>query len=244
MCSGSLWSGSPGHVLSRLRPSSPPPIWSSAGVSLPVGCEESADIVTVPSGDRRAHVEVRCGELDTKRRVRLRIFTQDGRRFDHWIDRSYWRPQEVVWAPDSSAFVVNGSESVHAGNEFMLYDWRRGRVTPTHLTATAQRDMVSLFPPCWADGLTDADCRVIVKNPEFNMSVIAWTSDAKAVVVFAEVPCSSSFGGIMCQVMGYELEVPSGRILARMNARELKRRYQAQMAWPMRFPEEPLYRRR
>ena len=46
----------------------------------------------------------------------------------------------------------------------------------------------------------------------------------------------------MCQVMGYELEVPTGRILVRMPARELKRKYQSQMAWPMRIPDRPRYR--
>ena len=46
----------------------------------------------------------------------------------------------------------------------------------------------------------------------------------------------------MCQVMGYELDVPTGRILGRMTARELKLRYQAQMAWPMRIPDKPSYK--
>ena len=74
------------------------------------------------------------------------------------------------------------------------------------------------------------------------MSAIAWTRGAKAVVVFAEVPCSSSYGGIMCQVMGYELDVATGRILSRMTPRELKRRFQSQMAWPMKIPDAPVYK--
>jgi len=75
-----------------------------------------------------------------------------------------------------------------------------------------------------------------------NMSAIAWTRGSSSLVVFAEVPCSSSHGGIMYQVMGYELDVPTGRILARMSALEFKRRYQADMAWPMRIPDQPSYK--
>jgi hypothetical protein len=46
-----------------------PAIWSSAGVALPGGCEESTDIVSIPSPDRRASIEVRCGGLDPNQRV-------------------------------------------------------------------------------------------------------------------------------------------------------------------------------
>ena len=144
-----------------------------------------------------------------------------------------------MWARDSSAFVVNGSESAHAGNDFVVYRIGGDRIAPARITRGAQRDMVSTYPPCKASGLDRDDCLRIAKSPEFNMSAIAWTRGSSGLVVFAEVPCTSSYGGIMCQVMGYELEVPTGRILVRMPARELKRRYQSQMAWPMRIPDRP-----
>jgi hypothetical protein len=135
-----------------------------------------------------------------------------------------------LWAPDSSAFAVNGSESAYAGNEFVVYQIGGEPIASTRITATAQRDMVSTYPPCRATGLDGGACQRIAKSRDFNMSAIAWTRGSKALVVFAEVPCSSGYGGIMCQVMGYELEMPTGRILTRMPARELKRRYQSQMA--------------
>jgi hypothetical protein len=138
---------------------------------------------------------------------------------------------------------VNGSESAYAGNEFILYRLRSDRAIETKLTAAAQRDMALTFPPCRASGLREPDCQAIARNPQFNMSVVGWTAASKAVVVFAEVPCSSTYGGIMCQVQGYQLEVPTGRILARMDASEVKSRYQPQMAWPMTIPDRPSYRR-
>lgn len=41
----------------------------------------------------------------------------------------------------------------------------------------------------------------------------------------------------MCQVQGYELDARTGRILARMSAKDLKERWQWQMAFSMRIPE-------
>jgi hypothetical protein len=148
-----------------------------------------------------------------------------------------------VWAPDASAFVINGGESAIAGFDFVVVDIERVPMMPVRISAAAQRDMVATYPPCRARNLEPDDCRRITADPEFNMSAVAWTRGADAVIVFGEVPCSSRYGGIMCQVMGYELEVTTGQILSKMTPRELKRRFQSQMAWPMRVPDAPLYRR-
>jgi hypothetical protein len=137
---------------------------------------------------------------------------------------------------------VNGSESVHAGNDFVVYRIDSDRISPARIGAAAQRDLAATFPPCKASGLDKKACQRIAASAEFNVSAIAWTRGSSRLVVFAEVPCSSSYGGIMCQVMGYELDVSTGRVLLRMPALELKRRYQAQMAWPMRIPGKPIYK--
>ncbi len=43
-------------------------------------------------------------------------------------------------------------------------------------------------------------------------------------------------GGIDCQVLGYEIEVPSGKILRRMESKEFARRWQHSMAWKFEDP--------
>src|SRR5205807_10018578 len=73
-----------------------------------------------------------------------------------------------------------------------------------------------------------------------NVSGIDWISSS-TVLVMAEVPCSGLYGGIGCQVMGYELEVPTGRILKRIAAPELKRNWQTSMAWEFEIPDPPEY---
>jgi hypothetical protein len=59
------------------------------------------------------------------------------------------------------------------------------------------------------------------------------------MVVMTEIPCSSRFGGIMCQILGYEIEVPSGEILRRMEPKEFERRWQHSMAWKFWIPDPP-----
>jgi len=125
---------------------------------------------------------------------------------------------------------------------------RSGRSATTEWCSTtaafiksSEIDMVKTFPPCKAFNRDEAACREIARDPEFNVSGLAWVNGSAAIVVMAEVPCSSSYGGIMCQVQGYQLEVPGGTISTRMTARELKARWQRSMAWNMRIPEPAKY---
>jgi hypothetical protein len=148
---------------------------------------------------------------------------------------------ELLWAPDSKRFLINGSESVYSGFFVRAYELRSDHIEGRDFTAAAQRDMVATFPPCKAANRSEEDCKRIERDPQFNMSGLAWTRGGSAVVVIAEVPCSSSYGGIMCLVQGYELEVSTGRVLRRMASRELRKNWQSAMAWKMRIPEPPIY---
>lgn len=47
----------------------------------------------------------------------------------------------------------------------------------------------------------------------------------------------------MCQVLGYEIEVPSGRILRRMQPKEFARRWQHSMAWKFNDPGPPEFKK-
>ena len=110
----------------------------------------------------------------------------------------YRRPQEVLWAPDSKAFFVNGGENAYAGFFVDMYRIIEGRVLKVDVPHHVQRDMVATYPPCKANGLDKNECRRIEHDPEFNVSGLAWVDGSSGIVVFAEVPCSSSYGGIMC----------------------------------------------
>jgi hypothetical protein len=167
---------------------------------------------------------------------------------------------DLLWSPDSRAFFVNGGNGGGYWG-FWVYVYLADDPTkPRDLTEAAQRDMQKQFPPCKAaypngddpggcktssrPDLTTcakAEAKTITKDdPEFNLAGIDWVN-ASTLLVMAEVPCSSSRGGIMCQIMGYESEIPTGRILKRVDAKQLKLDWQKSMAWDFRVPEPPLY---
>ena len=212
-------------------------IWAKGATSLDFLCHGSLDErrrITSPDGS--IVIEQRCRKrttLEDVERLVLQITYDDGRIQDvvPEIPGTIWRPQELLWSPDSREFIINGSENAYAGFEFVAYRISNRQVISTQLTKAAQSDMVRRFPPCQARYLDANACKRLEESPEFNMSVIGWANNSASLIVFAEVACSSTYGGIMCEVLGYELEARTGRILRRMEARELKRHYQACMAW-------------
>jgi hypothetical protein len=149
---------------------------------------------------------------------------------------------DVLWSPDSKAFFVNGS---HAGASegYFVYVFRLEdpELRPIEVTRQAQRDMVRSFPPCKAAYLDKKTCESLEADPRYNMSGLDWVNGSAAIVVLAEIPDSSYYGGIMSQGVGYELEVPTGRILKKMSAREFAVRWQRSMAWKFRVSEPPEY---
>jgi hypothetical protein len=148
---------------------------------------------------------------------------------------------EVQWSADSSSFFINGSDGGEGPERIAIY--RLGDSDSTLLgVIAAQRDMMKSFPPCRAKGADPKLCRQFAEHPEeINVSAIDWTQGSSVVVVMAEMPCSSAFGGIMCQVLGYEVEVSSGKVLRRMEAREFARRWQHSMAFKFHVPDPPEY---
>lgn len=148
---------------------------------------------------------------------------------------------ELLWADDSRAFFVNGGFNAYSGDFIAVYQVHPDGIAAVDVTRAAQRDMVLRFPPCKAAFRDETTCAATERNPDFNVSGIDWISGSASMILFAEVPCTSIFGGIMCQVQGYEVDVPSGRILRRMSAREFKEQWQYRAAWDVRVPESPEY---
>jgi hypothetical protein len=151
------------------------------------------------------------------------------------LDRE-WAQVEVLWSPDSKSVALTGNFNGYT-NSTEIFRLVNGSLKPVALAAL-QRDMASIYPPCEGESADEKICRNEQNGDQFNYATIAW-ADATTAVIMGEVPCSSSQGGMMCQVEGYEIDVRSGRILRRMTARELKRRWQSKLAWNLRIPDGP-----
>ncbi|MBV8436917.1 MAG: hypothetical protein JOY95_05325 [Silvibacterium sp.] len=215
------------------------PIWAKNAAVLDLGCKQNPGGLQSP--DHKYLVQVACDEhagQDPTYRLRL-VGTQRNASDELPLAEG---AHDLVWAPDSRAFFVDGGETGYSGFFVDVYQIDdSGRVKKSSVTDAAQVDMVKSFPPCKAWNRDEEDCRRITRNPEYNMSGLAWSDNSAAINVFAEVPCSSFYGGIMCQVLGYELSVPAGRILKRLSAREVKEQWSRYAAWDIHIPEPPRY---
>ena len=215
------------------------------------------------SPDGSSNIDVRyrpvsVGEGDQILQAYLRVTTPSQGTREAALPEGFQKI-DLLWSPDSKAFFVNGGNG-GAYWGFWTYVYLADDPTkPTDVTETAQRDMLKQFPPCKAafpNGDDDpGGCKKSSRpdveqcmqreadpkySPEYNMSGIEWVNGS-AILVLAEIPCSGTEGGIMCQVMGYELEVPTGRILKRIDAQQLKLKWQKSMAWQFRMPDPPQY---
>jgi hypothetical protein len=198
--------------------------------------------INIPSPDSLSNIKVQyrnIGEDFMTAYLLLKTPTEERREVEL---PDGFQDVDLLWAPDSKKFFVNGGNGGgYWGFWVYVYLISDPRVHGISIARDAQRDMVESFPPCKATWLDRKTCEAMEKNPEYNMSGIDWVGDASAIVVMAEVPCSGSSGGIMCQIMGYELEVPTGRVVKRMTAREFAANWQKSMAWKFQIPDPPHY---
>ncbi len=243
------------------------PMWAKKATAFPAWCfsdkTEGCKALRILAPDGKSSVEVSyrkdfgssADNWSLQAHLRVTIPGASAREADLPEDfpESGYISVELLWSPDSRAFFLNGS---NAGVWDVMYLYLADDPTqPRNVTDEAQRDMLKNFPPCKA-AFPSADdaggcketsrgqvpgCEADPKySPDYNMVGIDWVN-ASTILVMAEVPCDSLFGGIMCQVMGYELEVPTGRILKRMDAKQLKLDWQNSMAWKFRMPDPPRY---
>jgi len=151
-----------------------------------------------------------------------------------------WVQVEVLWSPDSKNLALTGAFNAYTNSTKILHLTADGsQATPL---GELQKNMALLYPPCKAlDALTDV-CNADEDGVSFNYATVVW-ANPHTVVIMAEVPCSSSQGGIMCQVAGYELDTRTGRIANRMTARQLKQRWQSSLAFNLRIPTPPEWKK-
>jgi hypothetical protein len=149
---------------------------------------------------------------------------------------------ELVWSPDSKAFFLNGNNNGYSDYHVAVHVLDAPSLGPGYITDEVEKDMAQSFPPCRA-AYTPDNCAELAKNPSdyIGAAAVDWVGDSSRIVIMAEVAPSSSMGGIMGQVLGYEVDVPSGKIERRMTAQEFGRRWQHSMAWKFHIPGPPEY---
>lgn len=148
---------------------------------------------------------------------------------------------DLLWAPDSKAFFVDAGEEITSPAFLQVYLLDDPQLRSLDVTRQAEQDMIKSFPPCKALYLDQRTCHKIEADPRYNLTAVAWGDDSSTIVVMAQIPCTSNYGGIMCQLLGYELEVPSGKIVDRMEPAEFRKQWQKSMEQRLEIPEPAQY---
>lgn len=148
-----------------------------------------------------------------------------------------WSDADVLWSPDARFLALTGSPTGNT-NATLVYEITSSGPVPLDAIREPSQEMLRRFPPCRARGADPDACSRLHEGDDFNFATVAW-EDAHTLVVMGEVPCSSFWGGIMCQVMGYEVNLPSGAIVGVMSAREFKSKWRHAMPFRLRVPGPP-----
>lgn len=230
------------------------PIWSKKGTTFPLNCPPftSCHPLRIASPDGTNTVEVTYQkstdysagdpfdyETASLRVNALRKYVGAVPPPDQAVE------EEIVWSPDSKCFFINSDYNAYVDGIVDVHCLDEPNLGPGHVTWQAERDMTQSFPPCKATNIGDEQCAQMEADPASYLSVVGldWIHGSSEVVVMAEVPCDTLWGGIMCQVLGYEIAVPSGKILRRMEPKELAERWQHSMAWKFHIPDPPEYKK-
>ena len=242
------------------------PTWAKKATAFPEQCDpgnaQACHPVRIPAPDGKSSVEVRYREKFVSGAVFLQAYlrvTTPGRGTHDAALPEGFQNIDILWSPNSHAFFVDGGNGGGYWGFWVYVYLLDDPEDPRDVTEEAQRDMLEEFPACKAayPNAEDATgCKKISRpidvetcmeteaNPmysrEYNMTGIDWITPS-SILVMAEIPCDTEYGGIMCQVMGYELQVPTGRILKRIDAKHLKLEWQKSMAWAFRIPDLPKY---
>ena len=212
------------------------PNWARKAVGFAGACSGNCGTVRIVAPDKKSVVEVLYHDGDAY----LRVTTPNSQpREIHDLFNS--PHNDLEWAPDSQAFFVDGGEGMTSPGFVQVYMLDDPQLRSLDVTHEAEQDMVKTYPPCKALYLDPQTCRKMEKDPGYNITAIDWVKDSSALVVMMQIPCTQNFGGILCQVMGYEVEVPSGKILQRMTAAELRKQWQKEMVQRLEIPEPPQY---
>ncbi len=152
--------------------------------------------------------------------------TANGKPVRH--DVQYMSQAELLWSPASNGFAIEStSAGSYDGWTLQVFLFRGDRLEEHDVGAKARQDLAREFPQCIpGDELNPRDCASSEWGEVFNVLPLKWLSGTR-LLLGVEIPCSTGYGPNFCRMKAYEVEVPSGKILAAYSQAEAHRRYPA-----------------
>jgi hypothetical protein len=208
------------------------PVWSKQATSFYSVCEQHTDQcrpLSMPSPDGKSAVAITYAPSATNPGtvvVSLDV-TTGGKLLRHlWLPLVGTTVNELVWSPDSKAFFINGGDKDHpyggkALTYYAVFFLDAPELEAQRITDPVEQDMRLNFPPCKAAPALENCAEVGDANPDFAYTVaIGWSGGSSRLVVIAQLPCNGSLSGIGCQMLGYEVDVRTGKIVERLQPKQ------------------------
>jgi hypothetical protein len=150
----------------------------------------------------------------------------------------FWVDVDLSWSPDSEFIAPTGNPNGYTEG-LAVFQVSESGVVYIDAARRPLEDILVRFPPCRAENADPELCKEISVHEDcLSFAAVDW-SGQHTLVVMCEVPPTGDYGGILGQVMGYEVELPSGKIERTMTAREFKARWQHSMPWKFTVPDAP-----
>lgn len=186
----------------RLTPEERPnePQWSKSATAL--AWQGETRHLTIDSPDKRAAVVV--GE------TRLQVF-RGAKDLAGTENSGVSTLAELLWAPDSSAFVVTQSDGGWVGNWYVT----------VYAVGSDSVHKFNVMKPVSASFKKTYTCDD-AENP--NVGAVAWLGGSKELLVAAEVPPHSSCRG-MGNVAGFVVDPKTGNVLAALTEGQLRKHF-------------------
>jgi hypothetical protein len=207
-----------------------PGYWSKQAVALAYWQDapfvEKAKDLTIPAPDKHRAVVVRprSKQQGTDEVLPELYVVDDGVRIKPDIV-PYFHP-ELLWSPDSKAVAVSSSNGSVLGEwHMLLYFVDRQSFHPLAISQEVRGDFARRFPPCLGETATCSTRKLARDLSWVNVAAIHWIGDSGKLLVVAQMPCSPAYGKNQCAHEGYEVEVPTGKILARYGKEAFAKRW-------------------
>jgi len=179
--------------------------------------------VSVPSADGMKRITMRPGSRSDRK-----VVVEVGRkRFATLIG---YATSEVLWAPDSNAFVETHSEGGAVGDFVVaLYYVSSSGIRTVDPTRQVKKDFMHRPVACGGP------------REEPNLAAVRWGEDSGTLFVAAEIQPHS-----VCDSMGtfrlYEISLPSGRVLATWDQLRAKREFWNSLGMELRNSDDDCIR--
>ncbi len=202
------------------RPTSKPDCNEGVRLSFWKGDQERPRAVTVRSPDGRKSFAVRAGRHNAP----VLTITADGKPLRHEVE--YLNQAWLLWSPASNAFLIEStSAGSYDGWTTQVFVLNGGRVEEFDVGKSAREDLARDFAPCIpGNELNPSDCDAEHWADFFNVHALQWLSGERLLIA-VQIPCSTAYGPNWCKLKTYEVEIPSGRILAAYTQAQAHQRY-------------------